>query len=129
MELKEKFESIKEKIILAYNSLLNWVGENTKQAVLICITSILFLVCIILLFSLKPKKEKKIPDTQIVLTEELLIPPSPALPNGYNNSRITKDKWSNEEIDKWFTKPSDKEIDDLSKANDKIISEITGAAP
>ena len=129
MELKEKFESIKEKIILAYNSLLNWVGENTKQAVLICITSILFLVCIILLFCLKPKKEKKIPDTQIVLTEELLIPPSPALPNGYNNSRITKDKWSNEEIDKWFTKPSDKEIDDLAKANDKIISEITGAAP
>ena len=41
---------------------------------------------------------------------------------------LTRD-WSDEEIDQYFTPPDYKMLKDLEKANDKIISEITGAAP
>ena len=34
-----------------------------------------------------------------------------------------------QEAQVWFTEPSQKDIDSLSKSNDKMINEITGAAP
>ena len=53
------------------------------------------------------------------------------LPNASESifSRTTEEKWSQEETDKWFTVPTEKEIENLSNANDKIINSIVEAAP
>lgn len=129
MDVKEIFKCIKEKVSPICDKVIEWVQENTKQAILICSMFMLILVCILLLIAARPKKQTDDFSSDLLLGEELLIPPSPAVPNGYSTSRTTKDKWTDEEIDIWFTKPTEKELNDLSRANDKIISEITGAAP
>ena len=77
----------------------------------------------------KKKEPGALPGTVLELTEPLSIPDGPELPKDYTASRNPKDKWSQEEAEEWFTLPSQKEIDSLSKANDNLINEITGAAP
>ncbi len=91
----------------------------------------LLILCIILLIALTGKKKEPatVPGTVLELTEPLVIPDGPELPKDYTASRTPKDKWSEEEAQEWFTIPSQKEIDSLSKANDNLINEITGAAP
>ena len=91
----------------------------------------LLLLCIILLIALAGKKKEPapVPGSVLELTEPLVIPDGPELPKDYTASRTPKDKWSEEEAQEWFTIPSQKEIDSLSKSNDNLINEITGAAP
>ena len=89
------------------------------------------LLCIILLIALAGKKKEPavVPGTVLELTEPLAVPNGPELPKDYTASRTPKDKWSEDDAEEWFTLPSQKEIDSLSKANDNLINEITGAAP
>ena len=75
------------------------------------------------------KKEKAVDKKEIVLTEQLLVPDGPEIHTDYSISRETKDKWDDEQTGSWFVIPGQKDIDSLEKANDNIISEITGAAP
>ena len=77
----------------------------------------------------KDKEPKKVPGQELVLTEKLVVPNGPELPRDYNTSRQTKDKWTDQESQQWFTIPGDKEIEALSKSNDNLINEIIGAAP
>ena len=91
-------------------------------------TGIVSLILIIVLLS-NNKKNEKTEQFPLVLQEELVIPPSAELPKDYNISRKTEEKWTTEETDKWFTVPSDREVENLSKANEKIIDNILEAAP
>ena len=93
---------------------------------------VLILICLILLIAIAGKKDKKsdeVPGSRLVLTEPLIIPNGPELPRDYNTSRTTKEKWTDEEAQPWFTIPGEKEIDALSKSNDNLINEVIGAAP
>ena len=92
---------------------------------------IIFLCIVLLIFIPKEKKESQNSTIQnhLELSEKLLIPNGPELPKDYTFSRKTKEKWTEEEAQVWFTEPSQKDIDSLSKSNDKMINEITGAAP
>ena len=58
-----------------------------------------------------------------------LAPSEPEIEKDYYPSRITKDKWSEEDIKEWITIPDENEIKKLEQANDKIVSDITGAVP
>ncbi len=49
--------------------------------------------------------------------------------NDYYFSRTGKEKWDDEEFDRWFTEPDEKTIKLLEEANDSVVDEITGAAP
>ena len=91
-------------------------------------TGIVSLILIIVLLS-NNKKNEKTEQFPLVLQEELVIPPSAELPKDYNISRKTEEKWTTEETDEWFTVPSDREVENLSKANEKIIDNILEAAP
>lgn len=112
--VKNKIESLDKKSLVIFSSLL-----------LIILVSLILLI--ILLSNNKKKVQKEI--FPLVLKEELIIPPSAQLPKDYNISRTTEEKWSQEETDKWFTVPTEKEIENLSNANDKIINSIVEAAP
>ena len=131
MDFKGIWENIKEKLSPFVEKARGFYEENKMLSYIIVGLVALLFLCIILLIALTGKKKEPevIPGTVLELTEPLAIPDGPELPKEYTASRTPKDKWSQEESEEWFTVPSQKEIDSLSKANDNLINEITGAAP
>lgn len=136
MDIKELFINTKETVTSHLEPLIEKVQEfyeeNKKLSFIILGLIAVLLICIILLISLTSKKKKDVPavpGTVLELTETPYIPDGPELPKDYTASRTVKDKWTEDEAKEWFTVPSQKEIDSLSKANDMLINEITGAAP
>ena len=131
MDFKGIWENIKEKLSPLVEKARGFYEENKMLSYIIVGLVALLFLCIILLIALTGKKKEPsvIPSTVLELTEPLAIPDGPELPKEYTASRTPKDKWSQEESEEWFTVPSQKEIDSLSKANDNLINEITGAAP
>ena len=124
-KVKTVFSSVKNKIIELY-------FDNKKVFfLLVSLCFIIFLCVILLIFIPKEKKESQNSyiENNLELSEKLLIPNGPELPKDYTFSRKTKEKWTEQEAQVWFTEPSQKDIDSLSKSNDKMINEITGAAP
>ncbi|MGN0751078.1 MAG: hypothetical protein ACI4LS_11395 [Treponema sp.] len=124
-KVKTVFSSVKNKIIELY-------FDNKKVFfLLLSLCFIIFLCIVLLIFIPREKKESQNSTIQnhLELSEKLLIPNGPELPKDYTFSRKTKEKWTEEEAQVWFTEPSQKDIDSLSKSNDKMINEITGAAP
>ena len=123
-KVKTVFSSVKNKIIELY-------FDNKKVFfLLLSLCFIIFLCIVLLIFIPKEKKESQNSTIQnhLELSEKLLIPNGPELPKDYTFSRKTKEKWTEQEAQVWFTEPSQKDIDSLSKSNDKMINEITGAA-
>ena len=131
MDFKGILDSIKEKTSSIYEKAREFYEENKMLSIIILSLVALLLLCIILLISLTGKKKEPVvvPGTVLELTEPLAVPNGPELPKDYTASRTPKDKWTQEDAEEWFTIPSQNEIDSLSKANDKMIDEITGAAP
>ena len=131
MDFKGFFENLKDKIVSLFDFIKDYCRDNKRNAIIIASLSACILILIIILLICIPhgkKKEKEQPKS-IVLTENLLIPDGPELQRDYNISRQTKEKWSEDQADLWFEAPTEKDINSLEKANDNIISEITGAAP
>ncbi len=131
MDFHGILDSIKEKASSIFERIRSFYEENKMLSYIIAALVALLLLCIILLSILagKKKEPETVPGTVLELTETLEIPDGPALPKDYTASRTPKEKWTDEEAEEWFTLPSQKEIDSLSKANDNLINEITGAAP
>ena len=130
MDFKGFFENLKEKIISLYELIKDYCSENKKNAILIGSLIVLVLLLLILLLCLPKHKKSDAPvEKPIVLTETLLIPDGPEIHKDYNISRQAQEKWSEEQAEEWFEKPTQKDIESLEKANDNIISDITGAAP
>ena len=90
---------------------------------------ILLLLILLICLPKGKKKDKAEAPREIVLTQDLLIPNGPEFDKDYNISRQTKDKWTDEQTEEWFVIPTEKDIQSLEKANDNIVSDITGAAP
>lgn len=122
-KLKEKFEDIKEE--------LSYRLEGTSRSVFIALGSLLLLLILLLILMINqcstPPKVKVTETFEI--KDEYIYPESVNMTDDYYFSREAKDAWSQEEIDEWFTEPDTESIKELSDANDKIINEITGAAP
>lgn len=130
--MKEFLEKIKDIFIDLKDKILDFYEENKKLSIIILSFFILILVCLILLIALSGKNKKKVqkvPEQDLVLTEPLVIPDGPELPRDYNTTRKTKENWTDEEAQVWFTVPGEKEIDALSRSNDNLVNEIIGAAP
>ena len=131
MDFQGILDNVKEKASSIFEKLREFYEENKMLSFIIAGLTLLLLICVILLIAIAGKKEEPVvvPGTVLELTEPLAIPDGPELPKDYTASRTPKDKWSEEETEEWFTIPTQKEIDSLSKANDNLINEITGAAP
>jgi hypothetical protein len=131
MDFQGIIENIKETASSIFEKAREFYKENKKLSIIILSLVALLLLCLILLIAIAGKKKEPevIPGTVLELTEPLAVPDGPELPKDYTSSRTPKDKWTEEDAEEWFTVPSQNEIDSLSKANDKLINEITGAAP
>ena len=131
MDFQGILDNIKEKASSIFEKVRDFYEENKMLSYIIAGLVALLLLCIILLCVIAGRKKEPevIPGTVLELTEPLAIPDGPELPKDYTASRTPKDKWSEEDAEEWFTVPTQKEIDSLSKANDNLINEITGAAP
>ena len=131
MDFKGIWKNTKEKLSALVEKIREFYEENKMLSYILAALVILLLLCIILLIALTGKKKEPaiVPGTVLELNEPLAIPDGPELPKDYTFSRKTKEKWTEEEAQVWFTEPSQKDIDSLSKSNDKMINEITGAAP
>lgn len=128
MKFSNFIENFKEKLHSLKETIINFYKENKKITLIITVLFCAILISIIILINY-PKKEKNIEEQNIVLTEELIIPKGPELPKDYNINRKNKENWNKQDSEKWFTIPTEKEIEDLSKSNDKMIEEIIGVAP
>ncbi len=131
MDFQGIIENIKETASSIFEKAREFYEENKKLSIIILSLVALLLLCLILLIAIAGKKKEPevIPGTVLELTDPLVVPDGPELPKDYTSSRTPKDKWTEEDAEEWFTVPSQNEIDSLSKANDKLINEITGAAP
>lgn len=125
-------ESIKDFISSLSDKVTSFYEENKKISFIILGLILVILFCLILLVATSEKdkkKQKDLPGSNLQLTESLIIPNGPELPRDYNISRKTKDKWTEEEAEPWFTVPTEKEINSLSNSNENMVNEIIGAAP
>ena len=130
MDFKSFFENLTEKIVSLFDLIKDYCSENKRNAILFGTLGASIILLIILLCCIpKNKKTKVEQEKPVVLTESLLIPDGPEINRDYNISRQTQDKWTDEQADVWFEKPTEKDIESLEKANDNIIRDITGAAP
>lgn len=123
----EKIDEVVEKI-------RHFVSEKGKLTVLLGgILIFLFVSAIITAIvqcATTPKKVPVITAGQLpVNSDDLLAPQYGSFTEDYTFSRISNDKWSSDEVDRWFTTPNDSVIEDLGSANDALVNDITGAAP
>jgi hypothetical protein len=107
---------------------------NTKAMYASIILVSLF-VCAVLAFIIQAssksgkKKLNAIATPPFVADSDLLIPEGPLVFKGYALSHESNSHWTKDDLDKWFTVPSDTTIEQLDKDNEKIISDILGDAP
>lgn len=109
----------------------NIIYEKPLLARITALLLLLFLAAIMILYvqSSKPKSKIQYEKNTIILDSKPLIPEEPQVAKEYYPSRNTENSWSEEEIKTYFTEPDQKLLKELELTNDRIISEITGAAP
>ena len=113
------------------DSIREFLEENRRLTIIVCsgLIVILILISILMMVSPSSKKNRTPVSRTLVLTEPLLLPEAPVVPDGYITSRITQKNWPDEELEPWFPLPDAAEVEKLGEANDRIINEIIGAAP
>ncbi len=111
----------------------DFIHKNTKVTV-----SVIFILIVFVLFSFimgifhTEKKQKPIVVPEQIpysAIEDFFPPQKENFTEDYYFSREQTSSWSKEEFDKWFTVPSEENVENLGKSNQKRIEEILGAAP
>ncbi|WP_407428410.1 hypothetical protein [Treponema sp.] len=118
------FEDLKEAVS-------DFAHEKPFLLTVIAIIVLLFFSgLIILMIQTTPAKKLDYQQPEpFVQDSPVLIPDSPDIEKEYYSSRITENQWSKEEVNRWFTYPDEDSMSELEKANDRIIKDITEAAP
>lgn len=117
-----------------FSEIKDFFSDRTKRIVVICSLLIFMTLCAVIILisegnnSTSKKTAQKIQRT-LDLEKELLIPTGPEVPDEYVTSRKTKEAWSDEDCEKWFTVPGKTEIKNLRTSNSKMADDILGAAP
>src|SRR5574344_2063232 len=75
----------------------------------------------------KPGKKAKPFYEQFVPDSKFIKPGEDSLDENYYFSRISNEKWNEKEVNRWFTQPDTATIEELGRANDALVNEITGA--
>lgn len=114
------FENIKEL----------FTGDKKIVAYVSCALILMTCTALTVFIVQKTKKPAAVQnERELVADQKLLVPDGPEVQKGYITARRTKDKWDDSDAERWLTLPSKKELDDLGRANDRLVLDITGAAP
>lgn len=115
-----------------FKKIESFLKTNRRITLTICailifmtLSAIVVLVC----SKFQHKEIHKDAEKTLVIDQKLLIPQGPTVSSEYDTTRKTEKQWPQEEIGKWFTIPNEQELQKLSDANDRTISDILGAAP
>ena len=122
-------ETLQEKIEQIQLSLSE--DENRKKVLIIAFGILIFLLIILILIMCLSQKneEADLPENEYEITEYFYSPSSPEISDDYMYSRVPKQKWSEEEANEHITLPTEKMLDELKSANDKLIKDILEASP
>lgn len=94
------------------------------------IIALLFIAAlVVLLIQTGPKKAKGPKAAPFTADSPIMVPDAPNVEKDYYQYRTTPERWSREDLEKWFTYPDDKIMKQLEKVNDSLAEEITGVAP
>ena len=102
---------------------------ETRRLLIIGILIFIFLVSVLLLFSLGEKKDVSAPPLRYSIEEEPFLPPEPGIKDDYIYENELKPRWSREECEPYFTFPDEKQIEQLKNSNDMLIKRILESAP
>ncbi len=98
--------------------------------VIVIVVFLFFAGLIILMIQTTPVKKVPVKEAEPFTQDApVIIPDSPDIEKDYYPARITENQWQKEEVNKWFTYPEEETLKELEKANNKIVDDITGAAP
>ena len=108
-------------------------ADTKKKILFVCAILVFMTLSAVIVLTCSTKKTEKVREVseqrKINPDQSLLVPSGPVVPDEYGTSRETKDSWSREDVEKWFTVPDENETKKLGETNDMIINEIIGAAP
>lgn len=124
IRMMKLFDEAKERI-------RNFIEENSKLTATVIALFVLLVVLglFALMFGGRIRAKKALPAEDFTKREEFFPPQQAALTDDYYFSRVTGEKWSNEERDRWFTLPDEQNLKKLGEANDDISDKILEAAP
>ena len=126
IDVQEMVENIKD-----------FFAEKKGKTLALCLVLVFMTLCalIILAFQMQSSSDKKAKkkyngeQRTLTLDTPLFVPEGPAVPNEYITSHKSGEKWSENQIDEWFTFPDETELNRLDSFNNKIVSDIIEAAP
>jgi len=109
----------------------DFAHEKPVLFTVIILIVFLFLAGIVILMIQTSPREKTPYKSPDVFTQDAseMIPDPPDIEKEYYPSRITENQWSQKEVKQWFTYPDENSMAELEGANNKIVDDITGAAP
>lgn len=124
--------------MIDFSEILNRIKDFYREKKLVAIVStvlislfVLALIAFIFQTIFTPSKIKSIQKEETILIpdQKILLPNSPSSSNEYALTREPQEQWDSEDAKKYFTLPTDKELNELEKANDKLINDILGENP
>lgn len=134
--MNQLLDRIKVSILDAFDNVVDFCSEKWEEqrilciAVLACVFLIIFLLVLIPVLSqdkMSPADFSDIP--QVEIEPFLSIPEEPRIEDDYVITRKNVNHWSSEAVEKWFTEPDDEMLDDLQKANEKLIDDMLEVVP
>jgi len=114
----------------------DFIRNNSKLTLTIIFTLTAFVAAalVIVLYETahlpKPLKKSDIKQQHdFIQTDSFFVPDEKPVIEDYYFSRDEKEKWTEEETDRWFTVPDSRWVESLSEANRQKVNKILGAAP
>jgi len=101
-----------------------------KIGIILLVLLFLLAMIIILVNGSKNKTKNNVKfENDFTLLQPLMKPEFDSLPDDYYLNRPKNYKWSEKDVERWFSNPDDELLDELHEANDKMILDILEAAP
>lgn len=117
----------------AVSAVKKFVAKEGRFVCTVSVMLILFFVIALVVMIVqcvnKPGPKAQPFDVEFVPDASFMQPAYGSSNEDYYFSRLGRTKWDEDEVKRWFTMPDDSSIEDLSRANDSLVDEITGAAP
>lgn len=107
-----------------------FTGEKKHVALIASLFIFLtFTALLVFIFYPRKKNAKIISERTLAVNEKLFPPAGPDVQSSYIKTRKTPEKWSESDVEKYANPPTETELSKLKDANDKMISDVLGAAP
>lgn len=136
--MKQILEKAKIWFLDTFDRIVEFCTEKWEEQRLVCIVVLAGLLIIILLLILIPvaagsgasaRQVQLTPIEGIELEPFLSIPSEPHIEDEYMYSRKNVTRWSDDAIDEWFSEPDDSMLEDLKKANNKLVDDMMEVVP